>query len=89
MQASDVIFAVGEQDGMTYFTFVEKAFFAQNGHLDDSIRDRLIDEDIIPDGFYDLDESSFEYDGDKDDAITVLNKAGFTSSKTLNNYLGV
>jgi hypothetical protein len=87
MKPSDVIYAEFECDEVTAYIFVEERFFEENGHLDDSIADRMeAEEDILPEGFYRLEESSFEYAGSLP-ANEALEKAGFRRSAKLAEYL--
>lgn len=56
-----------------YIEVVSKSFWEKNGHLDDC----HLGTGIMPTGFYESCESTFECDYDMDEARRLLNAAGF------------
>lgn len=64
-------------DGFS-ISIVSKSFWDANKCLND----RGIPDGVMPAGFYELCESTYEFDGSTQDGINVLNAAGFVE-KTL------
>jgi hypothetical protein len=70
-------YQVGDSDGDDYVLVVSKSFWEENGHLDDC----HLGDNIMPTGFYEMQESMFEYEGSMDAARQVLNAAGFVEKQ--------
>lgn len=58
------------------FAIVEKSFWDQNQCLNADDTDPFF-ENNLPDGFYELSESIYEYDGEIEEAKAALIAAGF------------
>jgi len=65
------------------FCLTSKAYWDKYGHLDDC----LSEIDALPDGFYNLMEACWEYDGSIEEGKAALHRAGFVFSQEMHNYI--
>lgn len=86
MNPSDFYFNVKfyEEEGMTAAILCPIEFFEDHGHLSDDL-DGI--EDILPDGFYECTDATFETEFDVEEAKEILKSAGFVSHKSFDAYI--
>jgi hypothetical protein len=65
------------QEDEGQFTLVLKDFWDEHGGVDP---DAELD-DMLPEGFYNLADATFEYEGDPEEGADVLRQAGFKSRR--------
>ena len=58
------------EESIDTFVFVSKEFWEEHGHMDDSVNEQL--EEMLPDGFYELCEGVYEFDGDVEEGREAL-----------------
>jgi hypothetical protein len=75
MKSSDYLFGVYPE--YSEICIVERSFWVEHGYMDDRHFSGKID-DILPDGFDEVSECTFEFlNGSLEDGIVALLKAGF------------
>lgn len=72
--------AYPDPDSGTIFLIAEKTHFDKTGYFDDDIRDDLEDT-LGPLGFYDLEETTYEYDGPPEDGRQKLLQLGMVEKQ--------
>lgn len=66
---------------MPFFLITSQKFFDKNGYLDDSGKE----EKHVPEGFFSLQDSTYEYDGDPEEGKKKLLAAGHIEKNMLNS----
>lgn len=79
MKPSDFYFQLCASDGLTdhYFSITPKDYFDETGALSD---ESGVADDVLPEGFYEEQESTYTYDGDPLEGRRNLLALGFTET---------
>lgn len=82
LNANDYYFQQGHDPtggGLDFFTIVPKQWFDRTGtQLDE---EEVVPPALLPNGFYELQEGDYEYDGDQTSGRYLLISAGFIEKK--------
>ena len=84
MKPSDFLFCVDYSDpDMAAFCLTSKEYWDENHVLDDCLGEI----DCLPDGFANLMEASWEYDGSFEEGAQALSNAGFIFSSDMDRFI--
>lgn len=88
MKASDFVFCVNNSEGDEYITFpiTSTEYWNENGCICDGQEDHDVRE-LLPDGFSNSMEGTWEYNGAAEEGKQKLLDAGFVHSDALDDFI--